>query len=795
MLRGEAPCESGGLSLGSSRMFTLMTPSLRPLRSGLARMLFLAFVAGPAFAFQGSDSCVTAQAIAGPGVFNFDCTAATTGPQGQNEALCYFFGASTIDHDVWFEWTADCTGTAAVKTCPFTSEDTKIAAYPGGGCPIAGQNNALACNDDLCGVNGFQSEIAFACVNGTSYMIQIGYFPGAPATVPGQFQIYYSSCGGGGGGGPAYRLAFSMNYKGPYHGEQDNNGNLMRESDMCLPAGGDPELGGHAGAEILIDGSDLALPQWALCSNPQPGVPCGVEVDALSRGQDHILQASGATTSGHIFFSVDERARGIPFNPHRPSVTSEGAFGAEEASADLFKLVNGMLPGPIPPPNFKGPWGNLAIVDGDGKRSASGFQYPGVGLKEPNPPNAGPINAGSNSDSMNLYQEDVHGDPGEVSPSNPAFFSLDGDIPDSEENVPGSGSAFLNGLFNPGDILMSMGPGTQLQIYAQSQQLGLDLDNEQLYDDDLDALILWENGNGIFEPASAPYQWLSGDVDMLLFSVRRDSPIIGRLDSIWGIPICEGDLLIPPVSAGVGVVGPSTPGIFVAAEAMGLRAGRDGKSGSDDLNGADTGGDPFFDCNNNGTEDAEDISYGTSDDMNSNGIPDECEDFVEYCSGNEFASALVGNQCPCGNCDTTSTDLVGCANGTGVGGRLRGSGSTSVAAPSTEWFTLEGSGLVPNKPGLYFQGNNPIPGITSPTPGVGVMFGDGLRCAGGSVVRLQVKSASSSGESNTTADLITEGVISAGDTKYFQLWYRDPASSPCGSTFNLTNGLQVNFDA
>ena len=38
--------------------------------------------------------------------------------------------------------------------------------------------------------------------------------------------------------------------------------------------------------------------------------------------------------------------------------------------------------------------------------------------------------------------------------------------------------------------------------------------------------------------------------------------------------------------------------------------------------------DPLSDCNENGREDAYDISAGTSDDYNENGIPDECEDGV-----------------------------------------------------------------------------------------------------------------------------------------------------------------------
>jgi hypothetical protein len=35
----------------------------------------------------------------------------------------------------------------------------------------------------------------------------------------------------------------------------------------------------------------------------------------------------------------------------------------------------------------------------------------------------------------------------------------------------------------------------------------------------------------------------------------------------------------------------------------------------------------------------------------------------------------------------------------------------------------------------------------------------------------------------------------AGDVKRYQLWYRDPASTPCGAQFNLSNGLEVIWSA
>ena len=124
----------------------------------------------------GSDSCLTPDVIAGTGSFAFDNSTATTGNEGQLEPLCLVFGYTTVANDVWFEWTADFTGSCQVDTCGGVV-DTKIAAYPGGGCPADG--TALACNDDdpAC---GFQSKIVFPVSNGHTYLIQVGTYYNAP---------------------------------------------------------------------------------------------------------------------------------------------------------------------------------------------------------------------------------------------------------------------------------------------------------------------------------------------------------------------------------------------------------------------------------------------------------------------------------------------------------------------------------------------------------------------------------------------------------------------------------------
>ena len=151
---------------------------------------------------------------------------------------------------------------------------------------------------------------------------------------------------------------------------------------------------------------------------------------------------------------------------------------------------------------------------------------------------------------------------------------------------------------------------------------------------------------------------------------------------------------------------------------------------------------------------------------------------TSFCSGDGSGTA-----CPCGN---TGGSGEGCANDTGSGGALSGSGSASVGAAD---LVLAGDQLIPSQPGLYFQGNNAI------NSGNGNPFGDGLRCAGGGVIRLQVRFADSAGSSATNIDIGAKGGVSAGDVRRYQLWYRDPGTSPCNSLFNLSNGYEIAWSA
>ena len=125
-----------------------------------------------------NDLCSTPIALAGPGLYPFDTTAATTG-QGFLTTGC----ASVIGgKNVWYTYTATTTGTLTVSTCgsvnpSSTSQDTKVAIYSGTACPVAG---GLACNDDagatLCASNTANSVVSTPTTCGATYIIEVGNF-------------------------------------------------------------------------------------------------------------------------------------------------------------------------------------------------------------------------------------------------------------------------------------------------------------------------------------------------------------------------------------------------------------------------------------------------------------------------------------------------------------------------------------------------------------------------------------------------------------------------------------------
>ncbi|MEM7229328.1 MAG: hypothetical protein AAF432_11000, partial [Planctomycetota bacterium] len=79
------------------------------------------------------------------GTTNFDLVDATS--SGPEEAGCAFpFGNNDINQDLWFNYTAEASGTLFVDTCGALELDTRLAIYEG--CECAPLGTLLECNDD-----------------------------------------------------------------------------------------------------------------------------------------------------------------------------------------------------------------------------------------------------------------------------------------------------------------------------------------------------------------------------------------------------------------------------------------------------------------------------------------------------------------------------------------------------------------------------------------------------------------------------------------------------------------------
>ncbi len=152
-----------------------------------------------------------------------------------------------------------------------------------------------------------------------------------------------------------------------------------------------------------------------------------------------------------------------------------------------------------------------------------------------------------------------------------------------------------------------------------------------------------------------------------------------------------------------------------------------------------------------------------------------------YCAGDGTSTS-----CPCGNTSLPGAG-EGCANTTGLGGKLRARG---IASTSNDSLVLVGTSMPPNASVLYFQGT------TRTNGGAGVASGDGLRCAGGSVVRLDIASSSGGASSYPRlgdAPISVVGACTPGATRHYQVWYRDALTFCTSSTYNLTNGLTIGW--
>lgn len=171
-----------------------------------------------------------------------------------------------------------------------------------------------------------------------------------------------------------------------------------------------------------------------------------------------------------------------------------------------------------------------------------------------------------------------------------------------------------------------------------------------------------------------------------------------------------------------------------------------------------------------------------------------------FCFGDGGASPGC-NPCPCGN-DAPPGSLGGCRNSSSRSAVLIKSGTGSVAAgdlvmrvqeANGETFSLLTSGSVrlPNVLGICPAGT----GVHSPD------ILDGLRCVGGTLRRHGIRALLPDGSSATdwgapgspTGSIAAQGGFTPGQTRHFQVVYREIRTSVCETGRNTSNAISVTF--
>jgi len=150
-----------------------------------------------------------------------------------------------------------------------------------------------------------------------------------------------------------------------------------------------------------------------------------------------------------------------------------------------------------------------------------------------------------------------------------------------------------------------------------------------------------------------------------------------------------------------------------------------------------------------------------------------------FCFGDDS-----GTGCPCGN---TSVPAHGCPNSSNAVGAFLQK-TTGTISTTSDSAVLQVSFVPSNTSCLFFQGTSML---------TGTLFGDGLRCAGGTIVRLATKTAVGStatfpavGDPSLS---VRGGVPVGGGLRTYQVWYRNAAVFCTASTFNLSNGVSIQW--
>ncbi len=124
----------------------------------------------------GNDDCTNSVTII-DGVTPFSTVNTTTSGPALPGTCDEGFGTS-FEHDVWYDYTASCTGILTLSTCNDADFDTRLAVYGNNTascvCPV--DNSVLMeCNDNATGCTGGTSEVVLPTVTqGICYKLRVG---------------------------------------------------------------------------------------------------------------------------------------------------------------------------------------------------------------------------------------------------------------------------------------------------------------------------------------------------------------------------------------------------------------------------------------------------------------------------------------------------------------------------------------------------------------------------------------------------------------------------------------------
>jgi hypothetical protein len=740
--------DNASVTAGSSYMIQIGGWGAGETGTGVMDIIFV-----EAVITTGTDDCGSGTPISGDGVNPFDATAATTGAEGQNEALCTSYGSTAVDNDVWFVWTADTNGTVNVSTCNDANDDTKIAAYAAGACPTDG--SALACNDDGAGCANFTSSMDFACVSGTSYLIQVGHFPGTAGTTGNVTitQTYLPPVG--------ETCANATTIAGDGSFAYDNSGNLTdldgQNEGICYQFGSSAvdndtwflwTATANGTATMDTCGS---VPDTKIAAFPGGGCPadetalacnddtCGLQSQitfACTAGSSYLIEcgnfpgtAGGATTLNVV--QAASCANTADDCAAASAIAGQGVFCFDASSAttgaegqieyNCYSFGSSVVDNDV--------WMEWT-ADADGTATVSTCDDASADTKIAAYPGGGcPVDGTSlacNDDadgcvgftsSMDFsvtngssYMIQVGHFPGTAGGLGNVTISIADPLPPHPLDECGNGATLAIGP----NVIDSSGASYGSAAATDS---GVGLGGDIWYD-------YTPSATGIVAFALC---------DLTGAGTADFDSIIAVLDACGGNVLGFNDDFCGLQSA-VTVTG--TAGVPMVVNVSGFG----GATGTGVLSVIEILGTP-------------------------------------YCVGDGSSTA-----CPCGNNAPAGLLPTGCVNSAASAGTLLAAGTASVSGDTVQ---LIATGLVPSLPCLFFSGKNAVNG------GAGITFGDGLRCAGNEAIRLQVTSSDATGNSITTSAV--GGGLVGGDTRYYQCWYRDN-TGVCGNSHNLTNGLAITWD-